>query len=230
MPLYFEILSGPLEGKKFKATVGLRIGRREGDILLEQDAKVSGLHAQVEMDNKERLVLMDQGSANAFVLNNRRVKKVALLPGVTFRVGETLMAVREMAEDLPELKVLKSWQDQVVELLSVRTHESRPNHDAGQTFTPVLQLDFQQGVQADTQITCAYGPRQAGVGHLDLELLDPEALDLTFELIPGPGVALFRDCSQGRVTINEQTPEALQPLREGDLIRIGGTVIQVRYL
>ncbi|HRO68097.1 MAG TPA: FHA domain-containing protein [Pseudobdellovibrionaceae bacterium] len=231
MALYLEILSGPLTGKKFTAEEGLRVGRREGEILLEEDSKVSGLHAKIEFDNKGRLALMDQGSANAMVLNGRRVKKVALIPGVTFRVGETLMTVAEgSSEDLIQMTDLKPWQEKVQELLMSRSLENQLDPEFGQTFTPVVQLDFVQGVQADTLITCAYGPRSAGAGHLDIDLLDPEAPDRCFDLIPGPGVALFEDHSQGRLLINEETPGPHQPLSEGDQIRIGGTVIRVRYL
>lgn len=230
MVLFLEVLSGPLEGKKFKAEVGLKIGRREGEILLEEDSKVSGLHAQIEMDNKDRLVLMDQGSANALILNARRVKKVALIPGVTFRVGETLFSVIELDEAEAAIELPKSWQDIVEEELTARGFENQIRPERGQTFTPVIQLDFLEGVQAETLVTCSYGPRQAGAGHLDIDLLDPEAPDLCFDLIPGPGVALLNDRSQGRLLVNGGPPSPEQALNEGDQIQIGGTVIKVKYL
>ncbi|MBX2988087.1 MAG: FHA domain-containing protein [Bdellovibrionaceae bacterium] len=231
MNLFLEVLSGPLSGKKYKARLGLTVGRRNGDVLLEDDSKVSGLHAKIEIDNKSQLVLVDQGSANGFVLNGRRVRKVAMMPGVNFRIGETAFRVVELTpEEVSSLFETKTWREPLRELLERDPGLDRPIAGAAQTFTPVLQLEFIRGFQTDTVYTLTYGPRVAGFGHLDLDLKEMEAGEIAFEIHPGPGTAFFRDKSQGKLKINKQEPQDGQSLQEGDQISLGATVIRVRYL
>lgn len=232
MVLFLEVLNGPLEGQKFRAAAGLTIGRTQGQIRLDEDVKASGLHAKVDLDNKEQLILLDQGSSNGLILNNRRVKKVALMPGVTFRVGTTQFQVVELGEEeaqalAPEL----SWKEKLKELLMDQPGENREIEGTAQTFTPPLMLEFVQGLQAETIMTLAYGPRQAGHAHLDIDLMDPDAPEACFELAPGPGLALLRDRTLGKLTLNGVgCAEEEIPLQEGDTIGIGGTLIRVRYL
>lgn len=231
MVLFLEVLSGPLQGSKFRVRPGLAIGRREGDIILDHDGKVSGLHGKVELDNKGQQVLVDQGSANGFVINNRRVKKVALIPGVTFRVGDTAFIATELSEvEAESLAPKKTWRDHLQETLEKNPAENRIVEGAAQTFTPAVQLEFVQGLQTDELVTLGYGPRVAGQGHLDIELREPEAPEIAFEIHPGPGAALFRDRSMGKILVNSAPAVEDQLLNDGDLIGLGSTLIRVRYL
>lgn len=231
MILFLEVRSGPLEGQKYRAGLGLAIGRREGDILLESDGKVSGLHGKIELDNKGQMVLVDQGSSNAFIINGRRVKRVALLPGVTFRVGDTEFSAVELSEE-EALAVMprKTWRDHVKEELAKSPAENRQIDGASQTFTPPVELTFVQGLQSDETYVLGYGPRVAGQGHLDIELLEPDAPEIAFEIRPGPGAALFNDHTDGKILVNKKPPVQDQLLNDGDLIGLGGTQIRIRYL
>lgn len=78
----------------------MSIGRKSGGILLEDDPKVSAAHAILESDNKDQLVVRDLNSANGLFLGDKKVKKISLVPGVTFRVGNTLLRVIK-EEELP---------------------------------------------------------------------------------------------------------------------------------
>lgn len=229
MVLFLEVISGPLQGRKFRAEPGLRIGRREGEILLEDDPKVSGFHAQIELDNKGQPVLMDQGSANGLVINGRKVKKVAMLPGVTFRVGDTPMIVIEVAPEVADAyRPPKSWLEQLQEYLKGDTGEQTPRELL--TFTPPVVLDFVQGIQTDQSMVLGYGPRTAGAGDVDIDLHDPEAPPAAFEVLPGPGAALLRDLTGGKILLNRESLKEDMTLQEGDEISLGGTLIKVRYL
>ena len=200
MVLVLEVLSGPLQGKKFKAEQGLTVGRRDTTILLDEDGKVSGLHAKIEADNKGQLVLMDQNSSNGLVINDRRVKKVALMRGVRFRVGGTLILISESEEyEAPTPAMKKPWRDEVLSLLTADPATNRILEGAPLPFTPAVQLEFLQGLQSETIFTLGYGPRSAGSGSLDMDLQDPDAPEVAFEIHPGPGTALFRDRSQGKI-------------------------------
>lgn len=231
MVLFIEVRSGPLTGRQFRAEPGLGIGRREGAILLETDGKVSGLHGKIELDNKGQMVLIDQGSANAFIINGRRVKRVALLPGVAFRVGDTEMVAVELSEAEAEaITPKKTWRDHIRDELGKSPAENRTIEGTALTFTPPVELAIIQGLQSDEVFVLGYGPRVAGQGHLDIELLEPDAPEVAFEIHPGPGAALLRDQSEGKLLVNRKAPVQDQTLNDGDLLSLGGTVIRVRYL
>ncbi|RYZ79001.1 MAG: DUF4440 domain-containing protein [Proteobacteria bacterium] len=55
MVLFLEVLDGIKQGSRFKLSSGQVIGRKTGDIVIE-DEKISGRHAQVELDNKQQFV------------------------------------------------------------------------------------------------------------------------------------------------------------------------------
>lgn len=231
MVLFLEIRSGSSQGQKHRARPGLTIGRRQGDILLMDDGKVSGSHGKIELDNKGQVMLVDAGSANGFIINGRRVRKVALLPGLTFCVGDTEFAVIEVGAEAAEaLEPRKTWRDHLRESLAKEPAVNRQIDGAAQSFTPAVELEFVQGPQADTRVTLGYGPRQAGHGHLDIDLIEPEAPELSFEILPGPGAALLRDHSAGKLTVNRKPVGEDQLLNEGDVIMIGSSQIKVRYM
>lgn len=230
MVLALEVMNGPLLGQKLQIHEGFRIGRREGHLRLEHDVKVSGVHAIVELDNKGQLVLMDQKSANALVINQRRVRKIALIPGVLFRVGETEIKVVEISSAEAEaVAPTKSWKEQLQEsfaLVHPQPEKAREVHP----LTPALILDFIQGIQAENEVVLAYGPRVAGMGHLDIDLHEPDCPDRAFEISAGLGVPYLRDLTGGRLKINRESVQDVHPLQEGDIIAIGQTRIRVRFV
>lgn len=231
MVLFLEIMNGPQQGRKFRVSPGLTVGRRDGDIRLEEDGKVSGFHAKVELDNKGKPVLHDQGSANGLVINGRKLKKVALIPGVTFRVGDTLFIATELSfAEAEALAPAKTWEDHLEDSLRHVPAQNRKIEGSAQTFTPILELEFIQGPQADERMVLSYGPRVAGLDHLDVELKDPMAPERAFEIHPGPGSALLVDQSGGKVLVNGGKPAENHVLNEGDEIGVAMTLIRVRYL
>ncbi len=102
-------MSGPHDGKtlNFEAPARddelvLTIGRREGcDIMLSYDSQVSRLHARVVYDARDtEFFLEDAESRNGTFLGNAKVNgRVALQPGMLFRVGRTWMRL----DTLPEM-------------------------------------------------------------------------------------------------------------------------------
>lgn len=230
MVLALEVINGPLVGQKFQIHEGFRVGRREGHLRLEHDVKVSGNHAEIELDNKGQLVMVDKGSANALILNQRRVRRVALIPNVKFRIGETEIQVVEVSTSEAEaIAPAKTWKEQLQESFAL-IHSQNPVVRTIETFTPSLVLDFIQGIQAETEYVVAYGPRVAGLGHLDLELREPDCPERAFELSAGPGAIYLKDLSNGKVRINREPLSEPTPLHEGDIISIGGSRIRVRFL
>ncbi len=243
MALFIVPLNGPKTGTQISLTNGFTIGRKEGDLILEDDAKVSGTHAKVSIDNKNQFILVDQNSSNGLLLKGRKVKKVALMPGVIFTVGQTEFRVIEGASISPNLttpdqplevpvrRAPLTWREKIIQAWQQNERKVNSSSDEKHlgAFSPALVLDFIEGVQADQKITLGYGPRHAGFDHLDIDMQDPTIPNEAFELRPGPGSVEFVDLSYGQVLINNAKVEVTF-LEEGDIISVGQTKIKVRYL
>ncbi len=235
MALFLEGVEGPALGQKFQLVAGLRIGRITGEIQLS-DPKVSALHAQVERSEKGQFYLGDRGSSNGIRINGQRAQRIALLPGVRLQVGRSFFKVTEVAfkEPYPEPALQptagQEWIQTLrtqVSLLAVhnRTHESQV-----QRFNSLIELNFLEGPQAETQLVLGYGPRKFGSDVLDIELEDPQSPDIAFELFPTPdGKVLLRTAHPEIVSINSDSVSS-EVLNTGDLIRIGTTLIEVKFI
>ncbi len=244
MALFIVPLTGPKSGLQIPLHDGFIIGRKNGDLILEEDSKVSGTHAKVSIDNKNQFILLDQNSSNGLILNRRKVKKVALMPGVIFTIGQTEFRVIEgdlipsaspstspLPLEVPVRRGPLTWREKITEFWEQKEpmiagpSEEKPLA----AFSPALVLDFVEGIQADQKMTLGYGPRQAGFDHLDIDLQDPTIPDEAFELRPGPGMVELVDLSHGQVFINND-PAGVTFLEDGDIISVGQTKIKVRYL
>ncbi|UXR65711.1 FHA domain-containing protein [Bdellovibrio bacteriovorus] len=229
MVTFIEIMDGPNEGSRFKVEEGLTLGRSKADIIIK-DGKVSSTHAQFALDGKGQFVLQDLDSSNGIHINGRRVKKVALLPGVIFELGRTQFKVVTVEEELAlDFSRLITWRSILRDRLGDIAAPENPPKVSLQSFSPALRLVFVQGIQTDEEIILGYGPRSAGADSLDIELLDEEAPQDAFELHPGPGMVEIKIKAKGRVTLNHKTIDA-EMLKDGDLISVGNTLIKVNYV
>jgi pSer/pThr/pTyr-binding forkhead associated (FHA) protein len=228
MALFIEIFAGTNEGSRYKIKHGITIGRSRADIVIE-DPKASSTHAEVIEQGPNQLILKDLDSSNGLYINGRRVKKVALLPGVIFEVGRTQFKVIEVDQaEAEDLSCAAAWRDVISQLGSETTAEPPPEQGSLiQRFSPMIRLYFTQGIQSEKEVVLGYGPRLAGSRSLDIELLDPRAPDKAFELHPGPSMVELRSLSP-RVLLNGQIVES-KMLLDGDLISIGETVLRVSY-
>ncbi|MNJ91041.1 FHA domain protein [compost metagenome] len=229
MVTFIEIIDGNNEGSRFKIEEGLTLGRSKAHIVVK-DPKVSSTHAKIILDGKGQFVLVDQGSSNGIHINGRRVKKVALLPGVIFELGRTQFKVVQIEEEQAvDFSRLVTWRIIAKESISGMDMQNRTIEGSPQSFTPALRLTFTQGIQADQEIVLGYGPRNAGAQSLDIELLDEDAPKEAFEIRPGPGQAEIKIKAPGRVTLNN-TSKTADVLQDGDFISFGTTIIKVSYL
>lgn len=235
MALFLEGVEGPALGQKIQLTEGLRMGRTTGELVLA-DPKVSALHAQVERSEKGQYFLVDRDSSNGIRINGKRVQRIALMPGVRLQVGRSyfkVIEVKSSRSDEPAPKMENEGPEWVqslrrqVPLLSVhnRTHESLI-----QRFNPMVELVFLEGPQADVKLLLGYGPRKFGSDVLDVELTETEAPDIAFELFPTPdGQVLLKTAYPHIVSINNDSVSS-EVLNAGDLIRVGSTLIEVRFI
>lgn len=233
MALFIEVIEGSDVGSRFRVGEGVRIGRSSGEILIN-DPKVSSLHAQVEKDGRGQLLLVDLDSSNGLKLNGQKVRRIALLPGVTFQIGRTLFKVLELFKDQAPLPqdhsnpAAKDWRGVLKSQIPRAGAQNQTALVKMLPFTPVLRLSFIEGLQADQFLVLGYGPRQVGADVLDVEIQDPESPDLAFELTPENGHAVFTTKHPRKVLLNDQ-PVSSEQLKDGDLIRIGRSLIKVTF-
>lgn len=229
MVTFIEIIEGANEGSRFKIEEGLTLGRTRADIIVK-DPKISGTHAEIQLDGKGQLVLVDRDSANGIHISGRRVKKVALLPGVIFEVGRTQFRVVTVEEELAiDFSRIITWRSILQDRLNRGNSGYESKNISINSIAPVLRLQFIQGIQADEEVILGYGPRMAGAESLDIELWEEEAPAKAFELVPGPGVVQLNVLAPGKVTVNKKVVTS-EVLRDGDLIGVGNTLIKVSYL
>jgi pSer/pThr/pTyr-binding forkhead associated (FHA) protein len=89
-----EVLSGPLDGKRWPFDREITIGRDDSvaSACITLDRYISRRHARVQ-DDGERLVLADLQSRNGTRLAGEPVSESALAVGDRFVVGRTLLRV-----------------------------------------------------------------------------------------------------------------------------------------
>ena len=260
MAIFLEITETPdtkLKGQVIEIFSGLKIGRREGQLII-QDAHLSGLHALVEEVGQNRFALVDQDSHNGIILNGRTVKRVFLLPDVVFVMGETSFRVVVQHDSILDVSALVSWQERLKEnlrrfLRSIdREKESEiegqlrgldlagprngdlPLGPYFQVMTPFpycLRLVFTQGPQAETVWVLGYGPRRAGFRHFDLALFEPQVPDEVFEIRADPQSNQIEIvCFDTEVIKINDVTAGKAHLKHGDRLRVGASEIVVEIL
>ena len=149
MAIFIEVVSTNGGGPRFQIKEGMIIGRVEGDIII-QDPKISSKHAQVSLDSKGQLILVDLDSANGLRLEGHKVKKLSLFNGVSFEIGRTRFKV-EVLED-PQIEVIEeappkplSWRTILVNKLMGLVEEIPKKEKHLERFSPPAQAYFFPG-------------------------------------------------------------------------------------
>lgn len=217
-------LEGPYSNKSFKIAAGMTLGRRQGDILLEADNNVSSLHGRVVERADGQIVLLDAGSSNQFLVQGRKVSEIELHEGVTFQIGQSVFQVMKVSEkDLRSMKVQKNWKSVVLEALE--NNQALQVRKAS-SFNPVVKVDCIQGPSADVAWFLGFGPRFFGPLCEDIEILETESGDVTFEIYQGINGPMIKPHSQN-VKINQKSvTEKL--LEDGDEVQVGSSIFRIR--
>ncbi len=230
MALLLQIGEGNQKDLKYLLKEGVRIGRSQGEIQI-QDPKVSGLHAVVESDDKGQLILRDLNSANGLTINAQRVKRVILVPGVNFLVGATMVKVLMVPDNEIFNHVVRiGWRHSLRAQLEKLRISSSPPPDLLQALNPTVLLTVTHGPAADQVICLGYAPRQIGRDVLDVELRDPLAPPHAVDINPskgGTGVALINRAGN-QVKINSQ-PFLSHEIRDGDQLQFGSSIIRINF-
>lgn len=227
MALFFNIVRGDQEGRRFEIREGLSIGRIKGDIVLD-DAKVSSLHAQVKKEDKDKFVLVDNNSSNGLLINGKRVEKASLLPGTIIQIGHAFLKVVEDNSDENSELLEEDWLDILKDHFLMGKTAVKAFDRGVAPFESPLRLTFIQGIQTDQVWEIAYGPRSFGHSFPEFPLHEPNCPDHCFTLTPNPEGALFKTEIPKEIFLNGEQKSA-EKLKEGDLIHIGDTIIKVEF-
>lgn len=227
-----NIIRGPLQGKSFKVSPGLTIGRKKADINLE-DPKISSIHAIIEESGDGRFLLVDNHSRNGIFANGRQASVIELKDGLEIHIGSTLFEFifTDDLDDFDTLETPADWREVLANFNSsiqgmVKTHLNEIS-----PFTPVVELSFVRGQQLNTRWTLGYGPRSIGSHSFDLPIHEKDAPATCFKVIPSAtkGPPVFKSNHPNEVLLNGK-PVKSQVLKENDEITIGETLIRVQLI
>ena len=216
-----RFLNGPNKDQEFAVQKGLILSRKseeEGEVPIG-DPKASSPHAEI-VQKKGVFYLQDMDSKNGTYLKGKINDFFALKAGLKFQIGETWFQVISPPPPPP------AWDKIVAKELKTISPKDRP-----QSVTPLkhpLTLKFRSGVQKGDIWHIHYGPRSAGSASLDLPILEPDAPDLCFHLLPEKTSVLFKTQYPEKVLLNKKHTSR-KKLSPGDSISFGGASIEVHY-
>ena len=233
-----KVITGPLAGKSFPVKKSIKIGRKKGDILL-QDSTVSDPHAEIKLDSTGRAMLLDLDSKNGIVVGEQKKVKVILKKGLEFRLGKIVFKVSVI--ETPE----ETWSSFIQNKINKVSNEEK-----GVQFIPfsyAAQLNFIKGPQTGESVLVTYGPRAFGKNKLDSLILDKKAKKDCFRLVAynheehvdspeneginegiKDGAILFQTENKEVTINNEQIAERI--LKQNDIIAFGTTRIKINFL
>lgn len=227
MPLFFNILSGELAGKSIEIKDGLTIGRKIGDLILN-DPRVSALHAIVKKTKKSQFVIFDNKSANGIKINKKIHTKFLLEKNQILTIGDTKLRVVEINNE--QIKLQNEWEKILANVLLNKNLKCQNIPKKIIPFNPALKLTFLEGIQTNETFVLGYGPRIIGTTSLDILIYEPNAPDNCFTLEPiENNKILFRTEHPSQVLLNK-TETSTEEIKNKDLIYIGFTTIQIYFL
>jgi hypothetical protein len=224
MAFLLKGLAGPYQNKHFKLAAGMSLGRRQGEILLEADNTVSSLHGRVISLANGQLALKDAGSQNKFLVSGRTVAQVDLNEGAVFQVGQCVFQVIKLTEkDAKAFAVEKNWKEVVFEALN---NNKALGLSGATSLSPAVRVDCIQGPSADVSWFLGFGPRLFGPLCEDIEILEKDSGDVSFEISQSNSGPVVRALSQN-VLINKRHASEKQ-LEDGDEIQVGSSIFKIR--
>ena len=249
--VYLEITAGPFAGQKKQAREGLRIGRAQGEWIIK-DPTISSLHAEIKRHARGMLILADLGSKHQINYRGTPVQKVALLPGVEFKLGNTPFRVQEgfveqplvtdknqpfssTADELYQAQLLAKdmWRDQIITKVTRYLNLKGPRKDQPtfKVFPQPIELEWVQGLELGRREILGYGPRFFGDINQEFILFEKNSPPVAWVIAPAPessqGICLIQTPHPSLILINEKSQKEYL-LTETTRIFWGSSIIEVR--
>ena len=210
-------LKGPLKNQSFFITGSLKLGRRKGDIVLN-DPSTSDPHAEITLNSDGHPFLRDLDSKNGIFISGKKKLKTVLKENTKFTIGKSqfqvfyLKTVRKIWGEVLT-NSLFHVSDQPINLISF----SRP-----------LNVNFLSGPQKGMNFYLTYGPRYFGSSCVDVPLLDPEAPPQSFVLSPQEQQVFFKTDFPTEVQFNQKQVKQTA-IKNNDSVFIGETEIKINF-
>jgi DNA-binding NtrC family response regulator len=234
------VLAGPDAGlvRDIEAQI-IRIGARRGNDVQLTDAKVSGLHCEIKLDERGYR-LRDLDSTNGTYISGLRINDVFLQPGAQISVGSSKLRFEPLGESV-EIELLDSDRYGAMAGKSVKMRElfARLDKLAPNQTTVLVTGETGVGKELVAEALHSYSPRSRGpfivldCGSIPPSLIESELFGhergaFTGATLSHPGV--FERAHGGTVFLDEigELPMSMQPkllrvLERKELRRLGGT-------
>lgn len=205
MGLSFKVLDSPqneIIGTLVPLFEGLLIGRSRGHWIVE-DNRISSTHAEIQSNNQGHLLLVDKGSRNGIKVQGRNISKLLLFPGLILQIGDTLVEVQHIDDQV----LHQSNQDETQGLVSqamenfskIDISEHVRDYVKPQFFPNPVHLEVIQGLQLNQQWILDYGPFRFGSGSIGGLLVGQNMPELVFEVFLGSRGPMIRPLTAERV-------------------------------
>lgn len=212
-----KALSGPLKGQSFDIKKGLKIGRTEGDIILD-DSSVSSLHAKIDIYPNGKMMILDQDSKNRILINNKEVIKSILEKGTKFKIGKTEF----------EVALVMTAEELISHFMKKLSKKVKDNPVVLKPFSTPLEVSFISGLQKGQRYYLSYGPRFFGSESVDFPLFEKTAPKKSFAIIPEESGPYFVTKEPELVCFNGEQVKK-HKIQNGDKVVIGETQLQIFF-
>lgn len=237
MALHLKALSGPFKDKSFPLKVGFVVGRTEGDLIVNEDLRLSGRHAFVEALDDGQWQMVDNKSKNGLRVDDTLFEKVPLEIGKVILIGTYYYEVtdeklsEEAAQAAAQAKSghARHWREILTSQIENNLTDIKNEGRAIAAFHPSIVLDFIRGPQAETRWVLSYGPRSVGSRSLDFPIFEPNAPEVCFVITPSPDGITFQTDHPDLVTLNGRSVST-EILHIADIIKIQDTEIEVDFI
>ena len=212
-----KALSGPVEGRSFDVKQGLKIGRSEGDIILD-DSSVSSLHAKIDIYPNGKMMILDQDSKNKILIDGREIIKSILERGTKFKIGKTEF----------EVALIMTAEEVVSNFMKKLSKKIQDNPLALRPFSKPLEVSFISGLQKGQSYYLSYGPRFFGSESVDFPLFEKTAPKKSFVITPEESGPYFITKEPELVCFNGEQIKKCK-IKNGDKVLIGETQLQIFF-
>jgi DNA-binding NtrC family response regulator len=235
-----DVLSGPDKGKcrAFEAPA-IRIGARRGADLEINDAKVSGLHCEIRLDERGyRLVDLD--STNGTYVGSLRVNDCYITPGSVIQLGSTKLRFEPLGESVEvEISPDDRLGGMVGRSVQMRELYARLTKISVSDATVLITGETGTGKELVAEAVHEHSARKAGpfvvldCGSIPQNLIESELFGHERGAFTGATQAhagAFERAHRGTVFLDEigELPLAMQPkllrvLERKEVRRVGGS-------
>ena len=235
-----EVTSGPDAGlvRDIEASV-IRIGARRGNDVQLTDSKVSGLHAEIRLDDRGYR-LRDLDSTNGTYVSGLRINDVYVQPGAQIALGSTRMKFDPLGESIEiELADTDRFGSMIGRSVKMRELFARLEKLARSDATVLVTGETGAGKELVAEALHDHSPRKDGpfvvldCGSIPPNLIESELFGHERGAFTGATSSYsgaFERAHGGTVFLDEigELPLAMQPkllrvLERKEVRRVGGT-------